>query len=276
MAQSLKHRCAVIGDPIAHSLSPVIHRAFAQQQGIDLSYEKIHVRAAEFDAHIHDLAHTYDGINITVPHKTKAWAFAEQNGTIDRSAQKSGAVNTLKFTPNIVGFNTDGDGLVHDLTTRLAFPITDQTILILGAGGAARGILGALLQKKPKKVVLANRTLSNAEKVGALFGLCGNRFSDIKPQSFDIVINATSASLDGAVPDLPQAIFSTHTLAYDLMYAKQRTPFEQWAISCQAGVVCDGLGMLVEQAALAFYLWTQVRPSTSPIFDSLNLERNRS
>lgn len=270
-------RYAVFGNPIAHSKSPIIHTAFAQQTAQDLSYERQQVDEGKFA----DAARTFfaaggSGLNVTVPFKLDAFAFADQ---LSERAQLAGAVNTLKKLPdgNIFGDNTDGAGLLRDITQNLAWQVREKRVLVLGAGGAVRGVIAPLLAEKPQRIVIANRTLAKAEELVQLFNACKSaqdskilRASSLQihARPFDLVINGTSASLGGEMPDLDASILNPGACCYDMMYGKQLTPFLQWAKQHGAHVA-DGLGMLVEQAAESFYLWRGVRPVTRPVIEQL-------
>ncbi len=260
-------RYAVFGHPIAHSKSPQIHAAFARQTGQDLSYEAILAPLDGFaDSVAQFVAGGGRGANVTVPFKEEAYALANR---LTPRAQRAGAVNTLSFDADgILGDNTDGAGLVSDLIRNLDCALGGKRILLLGAGGAARGVVEPLLEQKPAALVIANRTVSRAQELAELFGqgvaACG---FDEATTPFDVVINATAASLAGELPPLSPAIFTAGTLAYDMMYGRD-TPFLNFARS-HGAATADGLGMLVEQAAEAFYVWRGVRPDTSAVIRSL-------
>ncbi len=260
-------RYAVFGHPIAHSQSPQIHAAFARQTGQDMRYEAILAPKGGFaDSVAAFIAAGGRGANVTVPFKEDAFRLA---GRLSPRAERAGAVNTLRFDADgIFGDNTDGAGLVADLTRNLGCVLTGKHVLLLGAGGAARGVLESLLSQQPAEVVIANRTVSRAQDLAALFGhgvsACG---FDAVDTPFDLVINATAASLAGELPPLSPRVFGAATLAYDMMYGRD-TPFLDFARSHSAATA-DGLGMLVEQAAEAFYLWRNVRPDTAPVIAAL-------
>ena len=260
-------RYAVFGHPIAHSKSPQIHAAFARQTGQDMTYEAILAPTDGFAASVAAfIAAGGRGANVTVPFKEDAFRLANR---LSPRAQLAGAVNTLSFdATGIVGDNTDGAGLVADLTRNLGRPLAGRRILLIGAGGAARGVIGPLLEQRPAALVVANRTAARADALAALFGngvsACG---LDGIEGAFDLVINATAASLAGELPPLPPAIFAPGCLAYDMMYGRD-TPFLAFARQYGAATA-DGLGMLVEQAAEAFHLWRGVRPATAPVIAQL-------
>ncbi|HQQ63516.1 MAG TPA: shikimate dehydrogenase [Pseudomonadales bacterium] len=273
----MSDRYAVFGNPVAHSKSPVIHAAFAQQTGQDMVYDRQLVDIDKFSEVAQDFfAAGGCGLNITVPFKLDAYTFAHQ---LSERAQQAGAVNTLKKMPDgkIFGDNTDGVGMLRDIKKNLGWDIAGKRVLVLGAGGAVRGVIGPLLAERPQRLLLANRTLSKAEALVQLFNT-GKSLADAKilrasslqihARPFDIVINGTSASLGGELPDLSPAILADEACCYDMMYGKTLTPFLQW--SQQHGArVADGLGMLVEQAAESFYLWRGVRPDTAPVMAML-------
>eukprot|EP01037_Dinobryon_pediforme_P023852 gene23852-25432_t len=263
----------VIGNPIAHSKSPEIHANFARQTGQTLTYERLLAPLDGFSATVHDfIAGGGGGANVTLPFKLQAPALADQ---LSERARLAGAVNTLKFEHgSIFGDNTDGAGLVADIVINAGVALSGKRILLLGAGGAARGALLPLLEQKPALLVLANRTYAKAEELVSQFARYGNleaaEFADLQGV-FDVVINATSASLEAEVPPLPPAVFGATTLAYDMMYGKQATVFMQFAAQ-HGAIVRDGLGMLVEQAAEAFLLWRGVRPQTADVFTALRTQ----
>jgi shikimate dehydrogenase len=260
-------RYAVFGHPIAHSKSPQIHAAFARQTGQDMAYEAILAPLDGFaDCVAQFIAAGGRGANVTVPFKEEAFKLASR---LSARAQRAGAVNTFTFDADgILGDNTDGAGLVADLTRNLHFSIAGKRILLLGAGGAARGVVGPLLDQQPAMLVIANRTVSRAQELAELFDrnvrACGFEAADTP---FDLVINATAASLAGDLPPLSPRVFTPDTLAYDMMYGRD-TPFLDFARSHGARTA-DGLGMLVEQAAEAFSLWRGLRPDTTPVIEML-------
>lgn len=264
---------AVFGNPVEHSKSPRIHTLFARQTMQDMAYGKQHVELSDFIHAVREfIRHGGKGLNITVPFKEQAYALAD---TLSERAQKAGAVNTLAVQPDgsLYGDNTDGAGLLRDITVNLGWQITGKNILVLGAGGAVRGILAPLMVQQPASVIIANRTVEKAKQLAALFAAEGNisacGFQDIPQQPFDIIINGTSASLSGNVPPLPVAAISAQTHCYDMMYGNELTPFLRWAEKMGAGFVADGLGMLVEQAAEAFCLWRGVMPQTEVVINAL-------
>lgn len=260
-------RYCVIGNPIGHSKSPDIHAAFARQTGQDLVYETMLAPLDGFAATVQQLlADGYQGANVTVPFKLDAAALCH---SLSARAEAAGAVNTLIFSNGAIsGENTDGAGLVNDIVRNAGFAIGGKRVLLLGAGGAARGAILPLLGEGPRELVVANRTLATAEALAQRFSAAGRsvsacQFSQLDA-SFDLVVNATSASLGGAMAPVPASVFGTNTLALDMMYGNNPTPFMAFASRCGA-TARDGLGMLVEQAAEAFALWRGVRPETAAI-----------
>lgn len=267
-----EQRYVVFGHPIAHSLSPRIHQHFATQTDQKLmTYTAIDVPAQNFQTAVTDF---YDqggkGLNCTVPLKELAFHYADEVST---RAQRCGAVNTLMFQDDgrLYGDNTDGIGLLRDLTDNLDIPLQNRSILILGAGGATRGILEMLLNKKPQHICIVNRTQSKAQNLVELFTdlgkvtACG--YNELGHQSFDLIINATAASLHGDLPPLPDNLLTENGYCYDLAYALEPTPFVQWGRVHGARISVDGIGMLVEQAAEAFYIWRGIRPETQSLID---------
>lgn len=258
----MSDRYCVIGNPIAHSKSPDIHAAFAAQTGQALIYERCLAPLDGFAGAVRALmASGYKGANVTVPFKLEAAAIAT---ALSARAQAAGAVNTLSFSEGaIVGDNTDGAGLVNDIVRNAGVPLDGKRVLLLGAGGAARGVILPLLGENPAALVIANRTLAKADALVRQFASPVMRACEFPGLSgrFDIVINATSASLAGELPPIPEETFSSETLALDMMYGKQPTVFMEFARR-HGAIVRDGLGMLVEQAAEAFAVWRGVRPET--------------
>ena len=264
---------AVFGNPIKHSKSPQIHKLFAEQTKQSLLYTAELAEIGQFDQAVKEfIKHNGKGLNVTVPFKEDAWKLADQHS--DR-AKRAGAVNTLKLEQDgsLYGDTTDGVGLVRDLMQNHHIKIKDKTILIIGAGGAVRGIIEALLEQLPRSVLIANRTKQKAVQLAKDFSDLGNingcGLDETSGNSFDIVINGTSASLQGDLPSLPDSIFNKHTCSYDMMYAAQATVFMQWSIDNGVEQVFDGLGMLVEQAAESFYIWRGVKAETSSVIQYL-------
>lgn len=267
---------AVFGSPIIHSRSPDIHRLFATQCDQDLIYTKQEVRADEFD---HVCKEFFElggsGLNITLPLKELAFNLAD---TLTPRAQLAGAVNTLALTKDgkILGDNTDGAGLVWDITDNLNWSLTGKNILMLGAGGAVRGVLGPILEKKPASILIANRTAEKALKLAEQFATIGNvqgaGYEDLPKYAFDIVINGTSMSLTGEIPPITVSQINKQTHAYDMAYSHRPTPFLAWLNECGLVNLSDGLGMLVEQAAESFKLWRGVMPNTQQVIKHLRDE----
>lgn len=268
---------AVFGHPIKHSKSPRIHTLFAEQTRQQLQYTAEDVPAESFAEAVNRFfANGGKGLNCTVPLKELAWRRADR--LTDR-AQSSKAVNTLVLQDDgsLLGDNTDGVGLVTDLTQNNALNIQGLRILILGAGGASRGIIGPIQEQSPQHIVIANRTVSKAKQLAAEFiqsgQIKGCGFEDLIDRQFDLIINATSTSLSNELPPLPNHLLIEQGVCYDLAYANDATPFVRWGWSQHAAKSLDGLGMLVEQAAEAFFLWRRVRPKTRPVMELLDQER---
>jgi shikimate dehydrogenase len=261
-------RYAVFGNPIGHSKSPFIHAEFARQTGQDMAYSALLAPLDDFAGAMRDfVALGGKGANVTVPFKEQAYALADR---LTARAEAAGAVNTLSFAADgVAGDNTDGVGLVRDLAVNLGVNLFGKRILLLGAGGAARGVLRPLLEGRPGSLVIANRTAAKATGLAEQFGCAGGGFDALRDQAFDLVVNATSASLAGDAPPLPESVFAPGALAYDMMYGRE-TPFMQAARAAGAHVA-DGLGMLVEQAAEAFFVWRGVRPETGPVIAMLRV-----
>ena len=264
---------AVIGNPIAHSKSPLIHAEFARQTGRDMVYTAIFAPLDAFAATVKAFqSEGGKGVNITVPFKREAWKSATRLTVRARMAE---AVNTLKFEEDgsILGDNTDGAGLVRDLCENLKVALTGRQILLMGAGGAARGVLSPLLAQQPAALFIANRTIAKAAELARHFDkegrIAGGGYEDIAGRAFDLVINATSSSLADESPPLSPEVFAPGALAYDMMYGKGLTPFLRFAREHGVTHLADGLGMLVEQAAESFTLWHSVRPETVPVIERL-------
>ncbi|GAC1623693.1 MAG: shikimate dehydrogenase [Nevskia sp.] len=265
-------RYAVLGQPIAHSKSPLIHGRFAAQTGEAMHYEAIEIAPADLAAALPRLhAEGWKGFNLTLPHKTLAVAIC---GSHSEAAERAGAVNTLIRTESgWHGDNTDGVGLVRDLCANLGLALAGKRLLVLGAGGAARGILAPLLAEAPAELVISNRNPWKPEEIAVNLKPLGNivprTHLSLKGDRFDVVINATSAGHQGEVPRLPPRLFADGAMAYDLNYGAAAKPFMDWAQAQGAARRADGLGMLVEQAAEAFRLWRGVRPDTASVLAAL-------
>lgn len=267
-------RYVLFGHPVAQSKSPFIHGLFAQQLGQDLSYRLVDVPPLEFlDTARRFFVDGGAGANVTLPHKQAALELVD---LLTPEAERAGAVNTLVVHDDgtLQGANTDGAGLRQDLEKNLKLTLTGKRLLLLGAGGATRGILEPLLQAKPAVLHIANRTVARATELATAFAdlgpVEGGGYADLgdhKP--FDLILNATAASLAGEVPPVPVRLFTKDTVAYDLAYARGETPFTQWARKRGLQQVHKGYGMLVEQAAVAFALWRGVRPDTAPVLEAL-------
>lgn len=265
---------AVLGNPIGHSRSPFIHGCFARQQDQQMHYRAIEVALDAFDQTVKQfLEGSGKGLNITVPFKEQAWQLCEQRTS---RAESAGAVNTLWRNSDgiIVGDNTDGVGLVNDLVHNLQVPLLGARVLVLGAGGAVRGVLQPLIEAGCAELMLVNRTAEKAHTLVTHFSqltqgatqLKAGHYADLRhSQAYDLIINGTSASIEGSLLPLDASVVNAHTLCYDMMYAARPTPFCQWAIDHAAARSVDGLGMLVEQAAEAFLCWRGVRPETAPV-----------
>jgi shikimate dehydrogenase len=268
-------RYAVIGNPVAHSKSPQIHAEFARQTGQDIVYDRL---LAPLDGFEVTARRFFDGggggLNVTVPFKHEAWNMVS---TQAGDALDAVAVNTIKAEDGkLVGYNTDGTGLITDLERNFGFSLTGRRVLLLGAGGATYGVMHPVLEKRPDLLVVANRTLEKAidlvrhfrklEKC-AVHGISARPYEGLAGAQFDLVINATSAGLSGTMPPLPEGLFAPGALAYDMVYGRE-TPFLAYARRHGASVA-DGLGMLVEQAAESFFIWRGVRPQTAPVIEKL-------
>ena len=269
---------AVIGNPISHSKSPLIHSEFAKQTEQDLEYTAIEVPQDALESSLSQLRDILKlkGINITVPFKEQAWQLVENQSN---RAKRAGAINTLVFNDDgsMYGDNTDGVGLCRDLTHNNSIELRGKRILLLGAGGAARGVIEPLLSYDPLELFVANRTASKAHALADLFSdlghIRGGGFEDIKPP-YDVVINATAASLQGEVPPLPDNLLADNAACYDMMYSDSDTAFIAWAKQHAAAKTIDGLGMLVEQAAEAFRLWRGVMPDTRSVMALIRSQQN--
>lgn len=268
---------AVFGQPIKHSKSPKIHQLFAQQTLQNLTYSAQEVGADIFKTTAnYFFAKGGKGLNCTVPLKELAFQFADK---LTERAESAKAVNTLALQKNgtLLGDNTDGCGLITDLMVNHQIALTNKRVLILGAGGAARGIIKPIIDKKPAHLVVANRTEEKAVDLAVefqyLMGIDGCGFDDIIGMQFDLILNATSASLSNQLPPLPQDLLAENACCYDLAYGSEPTAFVRWGIENNAFKSLDGLGMLVEQAAEAFYIWRGVKPNTKPVIALLNSER---
>jgi shikimate dehydrogenase len=269
---------AVIGNPIGHSKSPEIHTLFAKQTEQDLHYQALLAPIDGFNQTVMQFFEKEQGLglNVTVPFKQDAWQLCnEAENELSDYARLAGAVNTLVYRQDktILGTNTDGLGIVSDLENNNQIKLNDKNILILGAGGAVRGVIQPILEKHPKHVFIANRTESKAYQLADIFKspeiIAAGGYDEIPDVDFDIVINGTAASLKGDIPPITESCVRKAECCYDMMYANQPTAFVQWAIDQGVPKSLDGLGMLIEQAAESFYIWRGVRPETAEVFSKL-------
>jgi shikimate dehydrogenase len=274
-ATTILDRYGVMGYPVSHSRSPVIHRLFALQTGQQMQYELLQVSPEKLETAVRQFQRTGGkGLNITVPHKGEVARLVDR---MSERASTAGAVNTIAFRDNeVYGDNTDGIGLLRDLGVNLGVELEGANILILGAGGATRGIIGPLLEMQPKSLRVANRTLDKAQALADHFAEQGPisacRFNVVPvSEKYDLIINATSAGLQGAAPPYPEAAISDTTFCYDLSYGLNPTPFSVWAREHGAAKSVMGWGMLVEQAAESFNLWRGVRPDTAPVLKQMHI-----
>ncbi len=265
-------RYAVIGHPIEHSLSPWIHQQFASLTGEDIAYDRL---LGSLDDFAGDVARFIEaggkGLNVTVPFKERAFALAER---CSARAKQAGAANTLIVDADgrLRGDNTDGIGLVRDLRDNHGFEFEGRDVLLVGAGGAARGVLHSLLEAGPERLHIANRTPAKATALAGIAAsprVSGGGLAELEGQRFDLVINATAAGLRGEVPMLPDKLLASGAWTYDLMYGHEPTAFQRWGSEHGASKALDGLGMLVEQAAESFFLWRGKRPPTVPVIERL-------
>ncbi len=266
-------RYAVFGNPIKHSKSPLIHAAFAEQCGQQMQYRAVLVEPGEFSRAARSFFEGGGaGLNVTVPFKEDAFAFADR---LSDRARRAGAVNVLSRTGagRIEGDNTDGVGLLRDLVANLGWIVQGLRVLVLGAGGAVRGVLEPLLRERPRELLVVNRTAARAERLAVEFGdlgpVEGGGYDLLGERRFDLVINGTSAGLGGEMPPLPGSLLTERSCCYDMLYGVEPTPFMRWAAHHAAWAVADGLGMLVEQAAESFFIWRHIRPETRPVIQQL-------
>jgi len=274
-ATTIIDRYGVMGYPISHSRSPVIHRLFALQTGQDMQYELLQVSPEKLETAVRQFQRTGGkGLNVTVPHKSEVAKLVDQ---MSERASTAGAVNTIAFRGSeVYGDNTDGIGLLRDLSVNLGLHLEGANILILGAGGATRGIIGPLLEMQPAGLRIANRTLGKAQALADHFESQGPitacRFNVVPvDEPYDLIINATSAGLQGDTPPYPEAAISENTICYDLSYGLNPTPFSIWAREHGAAKSVMGWGMLVEQAAESFNLWRGIRPDTAPVLKQMHI-----
>lgn len=275
MSEPANDRYGVMGYPVSHSRSPVIHRLFAAQTGQALQYELLQVPPDKLESAIAQFQRTGGkGLNVTLPHKSEVAKLVDE---LSEAAEIAGAVNTIVFgTDGLYGDNTDGVGLMRDLTDNLELELQGANVLILGAGGATRGIVHPLLNENLESLTIANRTLAKAEALTEHFSVFGPvsacRFDNVpKSIDYDLIINATSAGLAGETPPYPERAVNASTVCYDLSYGLTPTPFAKWAAEQRAARSVMGWGMLVEQAAESFFLWRAVRPDTAPVLKQLTV-----
>ena len=270
-----KEQYGVIGDPISHSQSPSIHKFFAKQLGQNINYKAYHVPADKLESFIIEFQNKGGkGLNITLPHKTSVLNCTDE---ISSRAMEAGAINTLIINDKkIIGDNTDGIGLINDLEINFNQPLENKRVLILGAGGAALGILNPLLKRKPKLILVANRSASKTKIITSKFKLnstldaCG--INDLESnQMFDIIINATSIGVTKQSINFPSFIISEDTICYDLSYSYEPTLFMHWSMENKAKLAIQGWGMLIEQAAASYFLWRNKKPNTSTLLEQLNI-----
>lgn len=266
----MTERYAVLGNPIKHSLSPTIHALFAKETKQDIDYQKELISLDQFQKEVLALKEGgLKGANVTVPFKVDAYELATE---LSERAKAAGAVNTLKFEGSqIYGDNTDGKGLVTDIVTNLGFDLKGARLLLLGAGGASRGVIHPLFSQGLKKLTIANRSLDKAKDLASLFSSLGDisvsPYAQLKGP-FDVIINATSTGLSGEMPPISPTLFKKDALALDMVYSDKLTPFLEIAKE-KGAIVRDGIGMLIEQAAESFYVWRGIYPNTAPVFKVL-------
>ena len=268
-----KNKYAVFGNPIKHSKSPQIHAIFAEQCAQAMQYRAVRVELGGFSkAASNFFAEGGSGLNITLPFKRDAYDFAQR---LSDRARRAGAVNTLTLTADgtIEGDNTDGIGLVRDMVANLGWAVQGLRILVLGAGGAVRGVLEPLLRERPRELLIVNRTAERAvelaEEFSDIAAIAGGGYELIGERQFDLIINASSAGLSGEMAELPSSLLTERSCCYDMIYGAEPTPFMRWAAHHAAWAVSDGVGMLVEQAAQSFYIWRNLRPETRPVIHQL-------
>jgi shikimate dehydrogenase len=263
----------IVGHPIAHSWSPFIHGMFAKATAQNLVYRLFDIAADEFRRETLRLFTSgMRGLNITLPHKQAA---ADLVNELTPRAARAQAVNTIAYFEDttLLGDNTDGIGLICDLERNLQVDLPDKRVLILGAGGAARGVIAPLMERELRTLTIANRTPMRARNLAAEFSdmgtIAGCSFAELQGRPYDLIINATSASLQGEMPGMPAGLVDEETVCYDMAYGRGQTPFTTWAHSLHARRATKGWGMLVEQAAESFFLWRGIRPNTQPVLEAL-------
>ena len=270
--KAAKRDFALMGNPVSHSKSPVIHKAFALQCEKDIEYNLIQVDVGGFDQAVsHFGAHGGAGLNVTAPFKVEAWEMCQREGNaLTERGKLAESINTLSFREDgsVLGDNTDGIGLVRDIEDNLGHQISGKRILLVGAGGASRGAIGPLLQASPSHLHIVNRTAQKATQLASHFQSLGEVSGgslDSDTSDFDLIIHATAAGLSGQLPGIHAENIGANTFIYDMMYSNEPTTFMKWALDQGAAHAVDGLGMLVEQASEAFRQWHQVVPDTSPV-----------
>ncbi|HDZ08680.1 shikimate dehydrogenase [Pseudohongiella sp.] len=272
---SRNDRYAVVGYPVAHSKSPMIHGLFAEQTGQQINYERMEIAPEDFICSVREFfAQGGKGLNITLPHKETAWQLVQWRAP---NADRAGAVNTVYQLDDgrLAGDNTDGVGLVRDIEQNHGGKLRGARILVLGAGGAVRGVLPRLIAAQPSALCIVNRTVSRAEALTQVFADQFNinvlSYEQLQEQAttFDWIINGSAGGLKGELPPLPATLVAAGTACYDMVYAPGGTVFQQWAKANGAAMALDGTGMLVEQAAESFRLWRGVRPQTAPVIAAL-------
>jgi shikimate dehydrogenase len=263
----------LVGHPVAHSWSPFIHGLFAKAAAQNLVYRLFDIHPDDFRREtLRLLTGGVRGLNVTLPHKQAA---AELVNELTPRAARAQAVNTIAFFEDatLLGDNTDGVGLIRDLEHNLSIALPDKRVLILGAGGAARGVIGPLCERELRSLTIANRTPYKARKLAQEFSDMGDvrgcTFAEIEGAPYDLIVNATAASLQGVMPELPKGLVSEETVCYDMAYGRGLTPFTRWAAALKAGRITKGWGMLVEQAAESFLLWRGIRPNTQMVLEAL-------
>ncbi|HEY9181809.1 MAG TPA: shikimate dehydrogenase [Gammaproteobacteria bacterium] len=271
--KTVPDRYGVVGHPVEHSRSPLIHTVFARQTGQNLTYELLDCEPAAFETAVRGFgAAGGKGLNVTLPHKEAAFELCDEHSD---AARLAGAVNTISIDAGrLHGDNTDGVGFIRDVTVNQRQPLMGRRIVVLGAGGAARGVLGPLLAEQPAEIVVANRTLDRAEQLVAAFGrhprLRAASFAELANlPPFDVLVNATSAGLKGEAPPFPTSLVGPESFCYDLVYGSNDTPFVTWALAQGAARAVQGWGMLVEQAAESFWIWRGVRPDTRQLLKQI-------
>lgn len=267
--KTLPTRYAVVGNPIAQSKSPLIHSLFAQQTGETITYEALLGTAEAFESLVEKFFRDGGGLNVTVPFKQSAWAMCRQ---LAPNAARSKAVNTLYMREGeLAGANTDGIGLVRDIRDNLGIEIGGRRILLLGAGGAVRGVVPALEEESPASMTVWNRTTERASELARDFAgsLTAASMVELRGQQFDLIVNGTSSSLQGNLPEVDEAWLASGCCCYDMVYGDEDTAFVRWARDAGAAAAADGLGMLVEQAAESFRIWRGILPETDPVIRKL-------